>query len=314
MLRRLHSSLLQFAVAGLLAIPGMALANHAILVEGELDYDGDGVVGTAEDTDGVDGVFGTISAALGSANIGAGQNGEIIIVTSGRFPETVNITGPVTLEGAPGVEADIEAFLAPTDPRLTEAGDTNPMGGNQTRATAPGIIVNVDPNQIVSSGRPVVIRNISSRNWTDGIRVVNGLVKIENVRIEHNTNNGIVVMNNSRVAIVNSSIDSTGFRINGTLGMFPQVNLPAPGFGVNFMDKSTGDIQRTSITNNFSFGLSTAGTVGLRDVFLRDLQVFGNLFTEPGNEKILQDACRQATNRNLDEADVCTLFFARMRR
>jgi hypothetical protein len=306
LLRRLNAPLLQLALAGLLSIPATALANHAVLIEGDQDYDGDGRLGVMEDTDGVDGVFGTINAALAAANIGLNQNGKAIIVTSGRFPETVNITGPVTLEGAPGVEADIEAFLAATDPRLAQVGDTNPMMGNAGRANAPGIIVNVP----VATARPVVIRNITSRNWTDGIRVVAGQVKIENVRIEHNTNHGINVLGDSRVQISNSSIDATGFRINPTLGMFPLMNAPAPGIGVRFQGTSTGSIQNTSITNNFSFGLAL-NTVALRDVLLRNLQIAGNNFNDPASERTLKEACRQATNSNLDETDVCVQFFVR---
>ena len=64
----------------LLSAPTL-LAGHSVLVEGNSDspipsttpvengtsgdYDGDGRVGTAEDTDGADRIFGTINAALG---------------------------------------------------------------------------------------------------------------------------------------------------------------------------------------------------------------------------------------------------------
>ena len=304
MLRRLGTPLLRLALAGLLSIPATALANHAVLIEGEQDYDGDGLLGIAEDSDGDDGVFGTINAALQVTRIGLNQNGKAIIVTSGRFPETVMITGPVTLEAAPGVEADVEAFLNPADPRLAQVG--NPMTGNMTRALAPGIVINV-----TTPGRPVVIRNITSRNWTDGILVQNGDVKIDNVRIEHNTNHGINVLS-GRVSIVNSSIDATGFRVNANVGgTFPSPNAPQPGIGVRFRGTSTGDIQRCSITNNFSFGISIE-SAGIRDVTLRDLQISGNNFAIPGGERQLQEACRQSTNRNFDEAEVCFQFFVRM--
>src|SRR5438552_3982322 len=95
---------------------GYVSANHPVLVEGEQDFDGDGLIGDAEDVDNAtDQVFGTITAALGSANAGVNQNGRVVIVTSGRFLGTVNITaanGNVTLEGAPGVEANVEAARA----------------------------------------------------------------------------------------------------------------------------------------------------------------------------------------------------------
>jgi hypothetical protein len=304
LLRRLHTPLLRLAIAGLLSIPATALANHAVLIEGDQDYDGDDRLGTAEDGDGNDAVFGTINAALQVTNIGLNQNGKAIIVTSGRFPETVMITGPVTLEAAPGVEADIEAFLSPADPRLEQVGD--PMTGNMTRANAPGIVVNV-----ATPGRPVVIRNITSRNWSDGILVQNGDVKIDGVRIEHNINHGINVLA-GRVSIVNSSIDSTGFRVNPASGTFPSAtSMPQPGIGVRYRGSSTGDIQRCSITNNFSFGISNEAAT-IRDVTLRDLQLSGNNFTNLGGERTLQEACRQATNRNFDEADVCFQFLVRM--
>jgi hypothetical protein len=67
----------------LLNLPVLAWANHAVLVEGELDFDGDMMVGLAEDNDG-DVVFGTITRALGAAPA-LGQNGTAFIVTSGRF-------------------------------------------------------------------------------------------------------------------------------------------------------------------------------------------------------------------------------------
>ncbi|HWT02475.1 MAG TPA: hypothetical protein VN256_19640, partial [Pyrinomonadaceae bacterium] len=73
-------------------------ANHPVLVEGNCDepapgttiitgpagtcgdYDGDGRIGTAEDTDGADRIFGTLNAALGpgtgaAAGTGANMNG-----------------------------------------------------------------------------------------------------------------------------------------------------------------------------------------------------------------------------------------------
>src|SRR5918993_3800996 len=96
-----------------------ASANHPVLVEGNCDspvpgttivtvgtcgdFDGDGRIGTAEDTDGADRIFGTLNAALGpgtgaAAGTGANHNGRITIVTSGRFAETLyigqNLQGP----------------------------------------------------------------------------------------------------------------------------------------------------------------------------------------------------------------------------
>src|ERR687893_2103515 len=90
-------------------------ANHPVLLEGNCDspvpgttivekgtcgdFDGDGRIGTAEDTDGADRIFGTLTAALGpgtgaAAGTGANFNGHIIIVTSGRFAENIQIVNP----------------------------------------------------------------------------------------------------------------------------------------------------------------------------------------------------------------------------
>src|SRR5918997_5470887 len=97
-----------------------ASANHPVLVEGNCDspvpgttivgiegvcgdFDGDGRIGTAEDTDGADRIFGTINAALGpgtgaAAGTGINHSGRVVIVRSGRFPEIVyigqNVSGP----------------------------------------------------------------------------------------------------------------------------------------------------------------------------------------------------------------------------
>jgi hypothetical protein len=301
LLRRLRTPAFQLAVAAFLAvplaIPSLSFANHALLVEGEGDFDGDGRIGSAEDADAPDGIFGKISTALAAANGGLNQNGKIIIVTSGRFPEVVSITGPVTLEAAPGVEADIEAFLSPAaDPARLADFDT-PMMNNASRQLAPGIVVNAPLD------RPVVIRNITTRNWTDGIRVVAGNVTIDNVRVEHNVNNGIAVLPGAQVAVYRSSINATGFRLNPASGDFPRTSSPAPGIGVRFTGNATGDIQASSITGSFGSGISIEVT-SVRDVFLRDIQMFGNNF---GNASAfnLSKLCRMATNRNLDEAEVC---------
>lgn len=198
-------------------------ANHPVLVEGNCnnppagsslpagsavgtcgDYDGDGRIGTAEDTDGPDRVFGTINAALGNgtgaaAGTGANQNGRIIIVTSGTFAEVVTITGAngnVQLEAAPGVEANIDAVLQ---------GDV--AGANAGRQNADGIIVNSPHNRYVQ------IRNITSRNWRSGILVMgSSRVVIESCRLDNNVDYGIEVTDSARVTVAKSEIHGTGFR------------------------------------------------------------------------------------------------------
>ena len=262
-----RTSLLWAMTAGIvLGAASPALANHPVLVEGEADFDGDDVVGLAEDNDG-DAVFGTITRALGAAPA-IGQNGSVVIVTSGRFVEVVNITGTgqVTLEAAPGVDVDIEAFVVPADRRINDfpAAVANPFA----LQNAPGIVIN-SPND-----RYVVIRNVSVINWTDGIRVQgNSHVLLDNVRVEHNINNGVSVLDNARVAIFRSSINSTGFRTNPRTGNFPMDMAPMPGAGVNLQGSSRGDIFASSITGNFDNAVKRARSARVE---VKDTQLFDN--------------------------------------
>lgn len=257
-------------------------ANHPVFVEGNCltpptgsnppvaalgtcgDYDGDGRIGFAEDTDG-DRVFGTINAALGpgtgaSATFGANQNGRVVIVTSGTFAETVTITGAngnVTLEGAPGVEANIDAVLS---------GDP----GNGARQGAPGIIVDAPNN------RYITIRNIVSRNWTAGIDVRGASrVAIDECRLENNVNYGILASGRSRVKVDSTTVHGTGFRVGAT-GSAPSgpppVITPAPGSGIAFEDNALGAIFRTEVSGSFATGISdqSTRTVRLQEIFLFD--------------------------------------------
>ena len=246
-------------LAAIVVAPQVALANHPVLVEGELDFDGDGVVGLAEDTDG-DLVFGTITRALGAAPA-IGQNGTVFIVTSGRFPEVVSITNQVTLEAAPGVVASIDAFLVPADPRLNDfpAAQADPFA----LQNAPGIIVDSPRN------RYVILRNLSVVNWTNGIEVRgDSRVLVDNVRSEHNINNGLTVLNRARVAVRNSVFAATGFRLNPMTGDFPTTADPNRGSGINFLADSSGDITNSTVSGNFDDGirLRTRGTVNITNV------------------------------------------------
>jgi hypothetical protein len=232
------------------AIPGLARANHPVLVEGEQDFDGDGRVGQAENTDGAAGdplglTFGTIAGCLGAMNAAINQNGTCQIVTSGNFAETVNITNQVTIEAAPGVVANVEAFLAGPDPRRQEfpaaAADANALQG------APGIVINSPAN------RSVILRNLAITNWTDGVRIQGSShVLLDRVRIDHNINNGVVVSDTAEVLIQDSQITSTGFRLNPATGDFPAVMAPNPGVAVNLMGQSSTAIARTTISGNFA--------------------------------------------------------------
>src|SRR5688500_796438 len=193
-------------------------ANHPVLVEGNCDspvpgttivdlgncgdFDGDGRIGTAEDTDGADRIFGTLRAALGpgtgaAAGTGANGNGTIRIVTSGRFAEKLFIgqagyiagegaasPGHVTIEAAPGVSADINAVLQ---------GD--PAGGNNTRMTEIGIHVLYPGN-----AHRVILRNLTIRNWGTGIHLdENSRVTLDNCRLENNLDYGLRLVKGARV-------------------------------------------------------------------------------------------------------------------
>ncbi|MDQ3417822.1 MAG: right-handed parallel beta-helix repeat-containing protein [Acidobacteriota bacterium] len=251
-------------------------ANHPVLVEGEKDFDNDGIIGLAEDNDG-DLVFGTINAALGSALGAAAQNGRVTIVTSGRFAETVTINGAgnVTLEAAPGVEANIDAVVTGT-----RANDF-PGGTNVSRQGAPGIVVNSsNPN------RYIVLRNLVSRNWTEGILVTgSSRVTIDNCRLENNVNYGVLVQGAARVAITNTQVNGTGFRI-GAAGQSPvaaagavQVS-PMPGTGIEY-ESGSGHIADTVVTGSFAVGIDTGGaSVELTRVIAFDN---GSNFGGPGN-------------------------------
>lgn len=234
-----------------------AFGNHPVLVEGNCnnppagsgvpmgspagtcgDYDGDGRIGTAEDTDG-DRVFGTITAALANAT-GANQNGMVTIVTSGTFAEVVSITGAngnVTLQAAPGVHANIDAVLQ---------GDPGSTG----RQNAPGIVVNSPAN------RYIVIRNIFSRNWRSGIRISgDSRVAIESCIFENNVDYGIEVNDNARVTIAKSEVHGTGFRVGGGLN-FPVTSIPSPGRGIEFSDNSSGTVFFTTVSGSFGAGIA----------------------------------------------------------
>ncbi len=265
--RRIRLGIQVFAVAALLTgtvIVGTnnVSANHPVLVEGNCfgagaaqrtmvppgtcgDYDGDGRIGTAEDTDDPqDRVFGTINGANSAA--GAGNNGTITIVTSGTFPEVVTLTGNITLQAAPGVTANIDAVVQ---------GES----GSGMRQGQPGIIVNAPAN------RYVVIRNIVSKNWTSGIQI-NGdsRVSIQDSKFENNVNYGIEVTGNARVSISNSVVNSTGFRLNPGTGDFPTNVTPNPGRGIEFDGNSSGSIFGTTVSGSFDAGIAdeTGRTLG----------------------------------------------------
>lgn len=286
------------ALVGALAmvVVPSALANHPVFVEGNClnppagnpgpvpagtcgDYDGDGRIGTAEDNDG-DRVFGTITRALANAT-GANQNGSVTVVTSGVFAEVVTITGAngnVTLQAAPGVEANVDAVLQ---------GDP----GSGARQAQPGVIVNAPAD------RRVTIRNIQSRNWTSGYDIRgDSRVTLVGVRAENNVRYGIRVQDRARVAISNSEVEATGFRVGGGMD-FPRVNMPMPGIGIEYEDNSSGTVCFSTVTGSFRAGIRNSGD---RDVIVSHDNVFDNNPNLQGDVSV-RDDCIVGGRRDDDD-------------
>ena len=244
-------------------------ANHPVLVEGNCDspvpgtvivqqgtcgdFDGDGRIGTAEDTDGADRIFGTISAAVGpgtgaAAGTGANFNGRVIIVKSGRYSEaidpmttnsmiTLNIAAHLQIEAAPGVEANIDAVFQ---------GD--PAGGNTARQGGIGILMNLAP------GASVTLRNLTIRNFLIGIRQKGGgRLLIDNCRIDNNFDYGVQVLDQSNLLMEKSEITGTGRRVPG--GVSPL------GHGLNVADSASAVLNRSSIFNSKGAGVQNTSVV-----------------------------------------------------
>ncbi len=296
------------AAAALLLLPGpwagtKVEANHPVYVEGNCDspvpgsalvapgtcgdYDGDGLIGTAEDTDGADRIFGTLNAALGGVDLGAAINpttarfnGKIIIVTSGRFAELLYIgnnypdpnlgsgnPGNVTIEAAPGVYADIDAVLQ---------GD--PAGGNATRQGRPGIYINYLP--AYAAGRVVTLRNLAIRNYEIGVHIVgSSRVIVDNCRLENNLRSNLRAGVSADVVITNSQIQSAGFRM-GT------VTATGKGNGVEIANEAKVRLMETTISNNKGPGINNtapAANVVLFKVstYFNKPNVFGAVTTAP---------------------------------
>lgn len=241
--------------AGSLVSIAPASANHPVTVEGNCfgpgagmtatglrtspvppgtcgDYDGDGNIGAGEDGDG-DNNYGTIGAALAAV----AQNGRVTIVSDGVFPEVVTLNpadgANITLEAAPGVDANIDAVVQGAD-------------GNADRGGQPGIIVDG------CNACRVVVRNVMTRNWTDGV-IVQGAshVALDDVRAEGNTNYGIHVVGSARAVISDSEVNGNGFRKTGA-----GVSAPNPGGGIDFEDGTQGSIYNTTVSGSVDAGVS----------------------------------------------------------
>ncbi len=265
---------LLLVVGGITLLSGeRASANHPVLVEGNCDspvpgttlvttqgscgdFDGDGRIGTAEDTDGADRIFGTLNAAIGpgtgaAAGTGANYNGRVIIVQSGRFAEqlilapVVAVLGNLQIEAAPGVDANIDAVLQ---------GD--PAGGNTARQAGVGIYIDWPV------GRTVTLRNLTVRNFQTGlIAAIDSRVTIDNCRFDHNQDFGVHLFNQSRLTMNASSIMGSGRRI-------PVTGPPLPGNGIQFDDNSAGVISNSIIVNSVGAGLQNNSTTAIHTFHL----------------------------------------------
>jgi hypothetical protein len=275
--------LLRARKAWLLAVTVFALAawgapptsaNHPVLVEGNCDspvpgttivgtgtcgdYDGDGRIGTAEDTDGADRIFGTLKAALGpgtgaAAGTGANNNGAILIVKSGRFAEQLLIgnttaefpdqgtatPGNVLIEAAPGVVAAIDAVFQ---------GD--PAGGNTARQAGVGITVNT------GTGVRVVLRNLLIRNFQTGVlAMADSRLTVDGCRFDGNRDYGLRAINGSRVAVYRSEFTATGFRI-------PVSGPSNPGHAISYEGTSGGVVAHSLITGSAGAALVNTSSIG----------------------------------------------------
>jgi hypothetical protein len=299
-----------FSLLAALLLAGAALwggtsveANHPVLVEGNCDspsvgttvvlqqgtcgdFDGDGRIGTAEDTDGADRIFGTLRAALGpgtgaAAGTGANFNGKIIIVTSGRFAELLHIGNPlggstvgssspgnVTIEAAPGVEANIDAVLG---------GDT--AANNNARQSRTGITINYLSQ---FSNRVVTLRNLVIRNFLVGVDVLNfARVNIDNCRFENNATTNLRVRVNALVVVTSSQIQSAGFRIGSVSAS------SAPGDGIQILDRAQLRVADTTISHNKGAGINN--TAPAANVVLFKVATYFNRFDFSGAVTIAPD-------------------------
>lgn len=250
-------------------------ANHPVLVEGNCDspvpgttivqqgtcgdFDGDGRIGTAEDTDGADRIFGTISAAVGpgtgaAAGTGANFNGRVIIVKSGRYSEaidpmttnsmiTLNIASHLQIEAAPGVEANLDAVFQ---------GD--PAGGNTARQGGIGISMNLGP------GASVILKNLTIRNFLIGIRQRgSGRLLLDNCRVDNNLDYGVEVLDQSNLLMEQGRITGTGRRIGGPANTTPF------GHGLHVADSASAVLNRSLIFNSKGAGVQNTSVVATFD-------------------------------------------------
>ncbi len=269
--RRIAAAVVVPSLVLLLALAAPASANHPVNVEGNCfgpgsgatatglrrspvepgtcgDYDGDGLIGAAEDED-LDNNFGTINAALEAV----AQNGTVTIVANGVYPEAVRLTpvegGSVTLEAAPGVRATIDAVV-------------QGEAGNADRAARTGVLVRG------CSECRVTVRNITTRNFARGFAVLGeSRALLQRVRAEGNLDYGIKAADRARLVSRSLIVNATGFRKDAA-----GVAEADPGVGVRIAESAKASIFHGTVSNSRGAGIKAQR----ESVTLRDVQLFGN--------------------------------------
>lgn len=240
------------SLSSLGAVP--ALANHPVIVEGNCfgpgsgatatglqqspvppgtcgDYDGDGRIGTAENLD-MDNTFGTITAAITAV----AANGRVTIVRSGTFPESVRMEpvegASLVLEAAPGVDADIDAVV-------------QGQAGNAERAQLNGVVI-----RSCATCR-VALRNVTVRNWLEGIRVRDrSRVVLDDVTVAGNLNYGIRLRGNASATVYQSTIANNGYRKDAG-----GVGEAKPGAGIRLHRHARAFVADSTVSGNKAAGI-----------------------------------------------------------
>jgi hypothetical protein len=162
-----------------------AAPSETVIVEGFSDFDGDRLVGDAEDSDG-DLVFGSVTQAITAV----GEAGRVIIATSGEFRETVAIGNvrSLVLEAAPGVFA------------IIRAPDGSAPDVAATTISAPAKRSFVQVRNITFADSPIGMKLSSEGDLQ---------VSLENCRLENNVTYGLLCTGGIRLTMRNCTVSNT---------------------------------------------------------------------------------------------------------
>ena len=168
----------------------------------------------------------------------------LFIGQSGFFPGLGTATpGNVTIQAAPGVNAEIDAILQ---------GD--PAGGNTARSNSTGITILYPPGFT----SVVTLRNLTIRNFAEGVAaVLSSRVHLDRCRIENNLNHGIHVIDNTLVTITNSTITANGRRTG--LGS----SVASPGNGLTAENNAQVRTSDSTFAHNVAAGIFSGPTTNV---------------------------------------------------